>query len=535
MIDDAEIQKAVTEIQQRSEKQRDLQKLVVSFVDVGILPQIRNTNSQIIYGRRGTGKTHVLKVLEAEQKTNAKIASIYIDARTLGSTSQFSNSNLPLEHRCLNLFKDILAEVHDALLTAVVENPAPRANEALGNLDQLATLIAQPFSVHSVDSVERKINTETENASGVKAELSPKSLALAVSADTKTKNQEQVTYTASVSHEDKLVFPGINRTLTDLCKNADLCIFLLLDEWSSLPLDLQPYLAEFLKRGFLPIPTVIVKIASLEYRSNFLIRSNTGLTGMEVGSDIATGLDLDDYYVFDRNPDQVTDAFKEMLYKHLRSELPENYLENAHNIYDADRLITSLFANSTTSFRELVRAAEGVARDLINIFTRAFFSAQRKGRDKIDKLTITEAAHQWFEQDKARNLDDELSNALQRIVREVIGAKNARSFLVPRDMEQDELVQRLFDARVLHLVKRGYADKDNPGVRYNIYTLDYGTYVDLLGTSRSPIDQSDVLTEEFSVPIDDKRSIRRIVLTHEVLYPNNTGSQELLAFRPNQQ
>jgi hypothetical protein len=28
--------------------------------------------------------------------------------------------------------------------------------------------------------------------------------------------------------------------------------------------------------------------------------------------------------------------------------------------------------------------------------------------------------------------------------------------------------------------------KDNPGVRYNIYSIDYGTYVDLIGTSKEP-------------------------------------------------
>lgn len=45
---------------------------------------------------------------------------------------------------------------------------------------------------------------------------------------------------------------------------------------------------------------------------------------------------------------------------------------------------------------------------------------------------------------------------------------------------------RLFDFRVLPFVQRGYADNDNSGVRYNIYTLDYCTCVDLLGTKRGP-------------------------------------------------
>ena len=88
-----------------------------------------------------------------------------------------------------------------------------------------------------------------------------------------------------------------------------------------------------------------------------------------------------------------------------------------------------------------------------------------------------------------------------------------------REFERHGLVQRLIDARVLHLMQRGYADKDNPGVRYNIYSLDYGTYVDLIGTSKQPqIDMSESAAEaDVVVPFDDKRSIRRIVLDPAVL------------------
>jgi ABC-type cobalamin/Fe3+-siderophores transport system ATPase subunit len=62
MIQDKELAKAVAAIPQRSEKQSNTQKLVEAFVDPGILPQIDNINSQIIYGRHGTGKTHLLRV-----------------------------------------------------------------------------------------------------------------------------------------------------------------------------------------------------------------------------------------------------------------------------------------------------------------------------------------------------------------------------------------------------------------------------------------------------------------------------------------
>jgi hypothetical protein len=69
-------------------------------------------------------------------------------------------------------------------------------------------------------------------------------------------------------------------------------------------------------------------------------------------------------------------------------------------------------------------------------------------------------------------------------------------------------------------MRRGYADKDNPGVRYNIYSLDYGTYVDLKHTSKQPeIDFFEDREEssDFVVPFDDRRKIRRIILTSDIL------------------
>jgi hypothetical protein len=218
------------------------------------------------------------------------------------------------------------------------------------------------------------------------------------------------------------------------------------------------------------------------------------------------------------NPEQITDTYANMLLRHLNSELEDNYLTAQYHVHTGKDLASRLFTERKT-FEELARASEGVVRDLINIFTSAFFDSQRRSRDSIDRKSILDAARQWFEQDKQQYLDEHLQAILRKIVDEVIGTRRARSFLLPRGLEWDPTVQRLFDARVLHLMQRGYADKDNPGVRYNIYTLDYGTYVDLMGTSQQPVlDFLEPGSESnLVVPFDDKRSIRRIVLSEEVL------------------
>lgn len=106
-------------------------------------------------------------------------------------------------------------------------------------------------------------------------------------------------------------------------------IYVLLDEWSSIPLDVQPFLADCINKSFFAIPHFIFKIAALEYRSNFTIVMQNNLhIGFELGSDISSNLDLDDYFVFDKNPDSITAIFAGILSKHIKSELPEGYLDN---------------------------------------------------------------------------------------------------------------------------------------------------------------------------------------------------------------
>lgn len=521
MLTDKNISKAISSISQRAERILDDNKVVKTFVEVGILPQISNTNNQIIYGRRGTGKTHLFRFLENELKTNS--ITVYLDCRTLGSAADYNNPNVALNRRCISLFKDIVDELYDKALHFIVYEAPKDSNKAIEAIDNIS--LATRFKVDEVitKEVTERSQEKVNNEAGVSLSINPKDL-INISLgdkDTTGKDIEKTTKYSVVSGE-KILFPDLHIWLKKLCEYTGTQIYFLFDEWSSLPFELQPLLAEFLKRSFLPIPHISIKIAALEYRSNFTIQQEkNNHIGFELGSDISTNLDLDDYYVFDRNPETITANFGEMLYRHVANELAENYLKQNYGVRSGADFIRTVLTDSN-NFKELVRASEGVIRDMINIFTLAFFDAQRQGKDRIDKKSIVESSRQWFERDKAQNLDEKSSQILRKIVDEVIGNKRARSFLIPRELERHENIQKLFDARVIHFIKRGYADKDNPGIRYNVFGLDYGTYVDLLTTNKKPelefitIDERDT-TEDFIVPFDDKRSIRRIVLTEEVI------------------
>jgi hypothetical protein len=204
-------------------------------------------------------------------------------------------------------------------------------------------------------------------------------------------------------------------------------------------------------------------VASVRKKLPFSSRANPkAILGLELGSDISAALDIDEYYVLDRNPDQIIDMFADVLYRQLKTEAGEEFFKQV-GIVSAATLVKACFS-SAEAFQELVRAAEGVIRDLINVFQIAANDSFRKKRPRIDVSSVREAASQWYNQDKAGEIDEDLRAVLQNLISNVIGEKKSRSFLGLRELEKNDMVQRLFDSRVLHLVKRGYADKENPGV-----------------------------------------------------------------------
>ena len=421
------------------------------------------------------------------------------------------------------LFKDMLDPILSELYTWIISNfteedGAYQYLEYISQLEQVSSgLSASPRK----DSIELEQQSQFKNDSGATLSVSrTPSLDLKHSRISGGTTVSKETY--QISYQEKIRFPNLHVQLSSLLDETKSELIVLIDEWASIPIDLQPYLAEFLRKGLLPVSRCTLKIASLEHRSSFRTRLNDKDVGFDVGADISTGLDLDDYFVIDRNPELVLSFYGDIMFKHLQIYLPPNYLCQKYGILAPADLIAACFS-SNEAFKEIARAAEGVVRDLINIFRLAFFNFVKRGRPKIDKSAIRNEAREWYEKDKSAYLDDKMEKVLARIIQEVIGTRQARAFMVSRAVQKHPLLQRLIDARVLHLVQRGYADKDNPGVRYNIYSIDYGAYVDLIGTKSQPQleltieDPGELSLDAPEVPLEDKRSIRRIILPKEIL------------------
>ena len=518
--------RALQDIEKRAERVYDDAQVLDTYVDAGgLVNALMSRDNGVVYGRRGTGKTHALKFL-AETRRKEGDFVIYIDIeKDLGSTEGlYGDLGLPIAERASRLLVDVLAMIHDALIND--------AFEGLGDLKTVDAILDHFGEVVVTEHVEMEASDQATGSTGsrvgvdAKLSLTDPTFAIQAGADRGHSRTEGHSVKTSGPMRTRVHFGAV----TELMKRAITAhpakrFWLLLDEWSGLPLDLQPYLAEMFRRLFFGLPKVTVRIAAIPHRTEWRIHreDGTGYIGVEVGAELFPLLDLDEFVVFPARSRQEqttksTDFFKNLLHRHLNSILIEQNMGTVDTPDDTRRLLFT----QVTALQELVRAAEGVPRDALNIIARA---AVRAGDVKIATEHVRAAAGQVFTTTKASLLNGVplAQRLLDVIIQDVISAKKARAFLLLQEHTSHALIQRLVDDRILHVIKRGYSHSDRPGVRYDVLQIDYGCYVQQLSTQSAPqtlfgdgVVDEDVLYDSMYgsavVPEDDYRAIRRAVL-----------------------
>ncbi len=490
--------------------------LEATFVDTGPLFDLVSTkNNQVVYGRRGTGKTHVLKYLQQRVMKEDGIP-VYIDLRNVGSNgSIYGDGTRSLAERASTLIIDVLNQLLNDLYTVAVEclETAPDPTQISLRLDDFGEAIS---GVRITG--ETQTSSQNERAQGSTMSASLGLVDGKVAANVEARRNDESKSSSSISRSGReilhLNFGKIGNALSGLVDVLGLSrLWLLIDEWSEIPIDLQPYLADLIRRTILPIGRITIKIAAIDHRSNFSISQRRGeYIGLELGADVAADLNLDDFLVFDNKESRAADFFKRLLFQH--------YLSSEHSVPEIstpEKLIQVAFTQHPV-FDEFVRAVEGVPRDALNLATKI---ATKAFGSPIAMTHVRAGARDWYQQDKHAVIreDSSLDGLLSRIIEEVIGVRRARAFLLQSGRRVEE-IEKLFDSRILHILKKNVSSHDEPGVRYDVYKIDYGCYVDLINTGKNPAglfsaDNEDGEEVTIEVPTDDYRSIRRAILRPE--------------------
>ena len=391
----------------------------------------------------------------------------------------------PLPERATRLLIDVLEALESELIQIAVRiiDTSPDPNQITLRVDDLSAAIRAVEVKGAVEIEEsREVNKSSGAAGSIGAKLggAPEAT-LGLSLHDESSGRNTFKSKANVAPRTSVDFGTLQAALAGLLivLNSPQ-VWILIDEWSEIQSDLQPYLADLFRRTLLPQKGIIVKIAAIEHRSHFKIAGIRGdYTWLEIGADVTADINLDDFVVYDVDQAKATEFFKILIYKHYSvSDGADPSIKNG------DELISAAFTQVNV-FQEFVRAVEGVPRDALNL--AALVARNSFGR-KIGMEDVRKAAREWYQQDKMSVTKGNplLSGVLNYIISEVIENRRTRAFLFPANMNYPEIDQ-LYDARLLHVLKKGIASKDEPGRRYDVFKIDYGCYVDLITTTRAPL------------------------------------------------
>ncbi|WP_428067752.1 hypothetical protein [Chryseobacterium gambrini] len=290
--------------------------LVKTFVNVGpLLTILLNKDHEILYGRRGTGKTHALNFLKDIVFKNGDIP-IYIDLRTIGSNGGiFSDSNLSLKERATRLLIDTISLIINEIVDFVIVDPSDRFD--LSKISPITdkvwnsiTQIKIDSEIEKTESLEEKINNSSTKERAFK--ISPETVEFSAGRKKELSTEDaKATTTKTIGKEEHRVhFSSVFSNLQELTKALKIDIWIIFDEWAEIPQDLQPYLSEMLRRTMLPNNAFVIKIGAIEQRTKMsILDSISNRIGIEIGADIAATQNLDEYMVFDNDEEKSINFF----------------------------------------------------------------------------------------------------------------------------------------------------------------------------------------------------------------------------------
>lgn len=488
-VPDAQLNRLVTQVAKRAENMAS-ELLRNTFVPVrSLMAHLEAPEHHVLFGRRGTGKTHLLRYLQ-DQKAAQGCLAIYLDLRKIGSPEDIISAEPEsFSERATGLLVDVVEHIHNEVYDEVLTDRwTPLLSGISEGLDALAGAATQ-IRVIGETEVERQeeVAAQAERSRGV---------AVAVGRDfhaswhRDSQNQqykrkfERRLSRGRVRHH--LLLGPLSSAIQALVRALEgRQLWVLIDEWSALPLDLQPLMADLLRRTFFATTGVVVKISAIHGRSRFSDIETLGSpVGLELGADTAASLDLDDFLLFRNDVASTLEFYATLLHRHLtaivvRSDRPA--LAALRGINCPGDLTKRLFADHD-SFHNLVLGAEGVPRDALQI---AGLAAGAAHNQRIGSMHVATATRDFFLRDKEGSLPKPAHRVFANLIEQ---CARQRSRIIPlrRDGESnEEIIQRLYDARLIHRVRQGVSlDPEHPAEVYDVYVIDYGCFLGLLKSGR---------------------------------------------------
>lgn len=422
------------------------------YVDVsGHLERFRSKQHQIVFGRRGSGKSCLFVHFLNDENASNGILPIYIEGDEL---KRLTYPDL-LVRLLLRIFESMPSASKTWRKWLRIPNSVQR------NIDDLRKVLSQAEEAQ----VRQTIGRSSERGSGI--EKGPAKVH-GKSSDSQEKQSE--------FKEQKL--DHLERYLTDYKKSLSKALddsryesaFILLDDYYLIPRNRQPDVIDYLHR-LLRGTNFYLKIGTVRHRTS-IIRNDEQTIGVELHQDVE-----------EINLDRTLEDLE------ATSEYLGEMLTALSYTAGVDNPKETLF--NPDAFHALVLASGGVPRDFLNIFVEAISAANAEDQDRwLTPTYIWKGASRLSYRTKLNNLKEEASSdssPLEKVYQDIISfclrEKKKTAFLVSQEQAQKlfsvhELILQLMDFKLIHVVEPDTSAASGRKGRFEAYTLDFSLFME---------------------------------------------------------
>lgn len=482
VLDSAEVERLVTLVEEAA---RSTKEGVKRFVEPaqGTLRQANSKRHHIIFGRRGSGKSSLLRKAAADLTIDRRPIA-YVDLETFKAHS-YPDVLLSVLMTAFEEFERWLrtAGVYPATKTTFWKRlfgtkPARSALNAKGVESLASDLHGQieelRLQLHLADNAAMQSTTiesaESEQKGSVDLKVGVSSIGLGGSAGfaektgASTQMQEQFRRSKiDFLHRHIIEYQNLFRRMAELSGGDS---YLFLDDLYHIRRSDQPPLLDYFHR-IAKGNNLWLKVGTIRHRSQWYIHSDPP-TGIKLGDD-ADEIDLD------------LTLEKYSLAKDFLTKILKGF------VAECGALSVSQILNEGAIDR-LVLASGGVARDFLAIFRRAVDVARERGEDHrgprigSEDVNVAAGEHETSKREELKRdtLDDQLQIEAEfdKVIDFCVDTAKANIFLLDKSASgtEVELIHELVDLRLVHLARSRVTVSKRPGKIYEAYMLDLSQY-----------------------------------------------------------
>jgi hypothetical protein len=451
----AEIQKLINYIE---ENLRTSDETKAKFTDPrNYSSRLFNKQNQVIFGRRGSGKSLLIKTLKDDNKITDYI---YIKANLEDyKDTSFPNSIL---HVLIRILKDLKPILRSSSKWIQFRKKTKNKYSYLKNEKKLNEYIDQ---IKAPDNYDEEIKNTSSLDIGAETGTD-KIIKAKISGSLSEEKESQKKWLRDKASLIKNEIPALKEIFIEVGEMVSKSIFLGLDDFYFIRKLEQPYFIDFFHR-LTKDTKLYLKVATIRYRSKLYTTTEETYIGTELGHDIQE-IDLD--YTLDRY---------DLMQSFMRELLNESIKNSKANLQ-----LSSIFSDN--GFKQLCLASGGVPRDFLSL-TVKLLSSYVSENNTVSKIDVTEVAISNFSNKLdayAKDSAEEkqvLDLYLSYLKSFLLSERKTNMFLLPNQEIEDypqinQAIKELTDLRMIHLVEPITSSAPSDGKKYSAYMIDIGLY-----------------------------------------------------------